>query len=301
MLYHSPEKTMFDVQKGVSPNVLKVKLDCRKRKEHWFLLRSDAHHDNPHASWDLEKKHLDEALERDAGILDCGDLFCAMQGAFDKRSNKSTLRPEHQNGEYFDALVKTAADFYQPYAKNWISFGLGNHETSILKRHETNLTERLAQTLRDRTGAPCFVTGYTGWVKFQFMGGKDTMTTRTLWHMHGYGGGGPVTADNIQAQRQNAYIEGADIMWSGHVHERWAREFIKVGIDQEGEVKHRSSWYIKSPTYKDEYGSGTGGWHIETGKPPKPLGAWWLKMTYSRREVNKVRRCEVVIDVIPAS
>jgi hypothetical protein len=200
-----------------------------------------------------------------------------------------------------DAIVDDAVQWYTPWADLLWLMTYGNHETSILGRHETNLIERLAQTLRDRTGAPCFVTGYTGWVKFQFVEANATMTARTLWHMHGYGGGGPVTADNIQAQRQNAYIEGADIMWSGHVHERWAREFIKVGIDQEGEVKHRSSWYIKSPTYKDEYGSGTGGWHIETGKPPKPLGAWWLKMTYSRRHVNKVARTEVVIEVIPAS
>jgi len=35
---------------------------------------------------------------------------------------------------------------------------------------------------------------------------------------------------------------------------------------------------VKLPTYKDEYGKGEGGWHIETGKPPKPLGAYWLRM-----------------------
>jgi hypothetical protein len=119
--------------------------------------------------------------------------------------------------------------------------------------------------------------------------------------MHGYGGGGPVTVDNIQAQRQNAYIEGADIMFSGHVHERWAREFVKVGLTQDGEVFSRSSWYVKSATYKEEYGSGAGGWHVETGKPPKPLGAWWLKMTLYKEMINKVNHTKVHIELIPTN
>lgn len=292
---------MFTLEKGVSPNVVRVKLDCNKEKTHWFLLRSDSHFDNPHSDRDLEKKHLDEALERGAGILDCGDLFCAMQGKYDKRSDKSCLRPEHQTGDYLDALVRTAADFYQPYAKNWVSFGLGNHEQGIRKNHETCLSTRLTQTLRDRTGAPCPVTGYTGWVKFQFVVGGRVVTARTLWHCHGYGGGGPVTVDNIQAQRQNAYIEGADIMWSGHTHDRWCREFAKVGVTQDGEVFQRSLWYVKSGSYKNEYNDGAGGWHVETGKPPKPLGAWWLKMTLYKEKVKGVVHTRVLTELIPTS
>lgn len=618
---------MFTLEKGVSPNVVRVKIDCNKTKEHWFLLRSDAHHDNPHCNWDLEKKHLDEALERDAGILDCGDLFCAMQGAWDPRKSKSCLRSEHQRSDYLDALVTTAADFYQPYAKNIVCLGQGNHEcvdpetevltrrgwvkfpevlesddiatmhnftreviwskpirlhkyeydgpmyyvnhrscnmmvtpnhriayftqktaelrykradeiflegastsvanvpvtglsgntdyplsdveirlaawilsdgsipkteganasyiyqsklegiekikslleqagwdftesvrsdrplppgiktmkaqhvftvhtrlhylfgvgkkrvlpdwvgqlsdrqfevfiqsyidgdgtrrkepnqtataiygtkemldslhaeccthglrssiswrnvknkpghwvlnvawrdnttlrsanpkiiqysgqvyclttqtgnffmrregrvcvtgnSSILKRHESNLTERLAQALRDRTGALVPVTGYTGWVKFQFTVANRVTTARTLWHCHGYGGGGPVTVDNIQAQRQNAYIEGADIMFSGHTHDRWAREFCKVGLTQDGEVFQRSLWYVKSASYKNEYNEGAGGWHVETGKPPKPLGAWWLKMTLYKEKVKGTAHTRVLTELIPAN
>ena len=292
---------MFSLEKGVSPNVVRVKLDCNKQKEHWFLLRSDAHHDNPHCDQDLEKKHLDQAVERGAGIIDGGDLFCVMGGKWDPRSNKTGVRPEHQTGDYLDAVVRSATDFYEPYAKNIVALGMGNHETSITKRHESNLTERLAQSLRDRTGALCPVTGYSGWIKFQFVAGGRVLTARTLWHMHGYGGGGPVTVDNIQAQRQNAYIEGADIMFSGHVHERWAREFVKVGLTQEGEVFSRSSWYVKSATYKEEYGSGAGGWHVETGKPPKPLGAWWLKMTLYKETINKVNHTKVHIELIPTN
>jgi hypothetical protein len=64
--------------------------------EQWVLLRSDVHHDNPKCNQALEKQHLDEAAEYDAPIIDNGDLFCAMQGKWDKRADKAALRPEHQ-------------------------------------------------------------------------------------------------------------------------------------------------------------------------------------------------------------
>lgn len=288
------------LEKGVSPNVVTVRLDASKQKDFWFLLIGDQHWDNPKCDRDLLKKHLDEAKEYDAGVIDCGDLFCAMQGKYDKRSNKADLRPEHQTGDYLDALVRTAADFYQPYAKNIVCLGMGNHECSILDRSESNLTDRLAQTLRDRTGAAVPVTGYTGWVRF-VVEYHSTKTTTILWHMHGYGGGGPVTKDTIQAQRQQAYVANADIMLSGHVHERWCQESVKVSVDEQGLVRHRPIWYVKSGTYKEEYGCGKGGWHVGTGKPPKPLGAWWLKISFDRSTKDGKTTCRNLISLEPTS
>jgi hypothetical protein len=290
------------VEKAASPNVINVRIPAGNNSEHWFLLRSDAHHDNPHCNQALEKKHLDQAIERNAGILDNGDLFCAMQGAWDPRKSKQSVRPEHMRDDYLDALVRTAADFYTPYAKNWISFGIGNHESQISRRHETNLSERLCQTLKDRTGSQCQVTGYTGWIRFLFdMGRSNTRIVRTMWHIHGYGGGGPVTSDTIQAQRQRAYVDGADIMWSGHTHDMYAKQDMKILLTSAGKVIHRPIWYVKSPTYKEEYDNGAGGWHIETGKPPKPLGAWWLKFTVSRTRDSGARSALATIEVIPAT
>jgi hypothetical protein len=119
--------------------------------------------------------------------------------------------------------------------------------------------------------------------------------------MHGYGGGGPVTQDTIQAQRQNAYVDGADIMLSGHVHQRWLQENMKIYLDSFGEVKQRSSWYVKSSSYKEEYSSGAGGWHVGTGKPPKPLGAWWLKLTFDRYTVKNKTHLTTHIEITPTS
>jgi hypothetical protein len=39
----------------------------------------------------MEKRHLELARKRNAVIIDGGDLFCAMQGKYDPRSDKRDL------------------------------------------------------------------------------------------------------------------------------------------------------------------------------------------------------------------
>ena len=50
--------------------------------EQWVLLRSDVHHDNPKCDQKLEKKHLEQAKEYNAIIIDNGDLFCDISKQF---------------------------------------------------------------------------------------------------------------------------------------------------------------------------------------------------------------------------
>ena len=272
----------WTIKRGKSPNVVMIDVEISAGKDVWMLFRGDAHHDNPLCRQDLEKLHLDQALERQAMIWDNGDLFCAMQGKYDRRSSKSSLRPEHQSGDYLDKLVTTAADFYEPYAHLWVNQLYGNHETSICDRHETDLLQRLSATLKDRTGAMFPVTGYTGWAVIRFRH-KSTNTKAgprgsvNIWGIHGYGGGGPVTQDNIQRNRQMSYVECADIMTSGHVHDSWLNTTQKLRITSSGEEKSCPVTYIKTPSYKDEYTNQRKGWHKQTGKPPKPLGATWVR------------------------
>jgi hypothetical protein len=272
-------KPAFSVVEA-SPGVARLTVDLPKvSSEFWVLLRSDVHWDNPHCDRKLERRHLDQAKERGAAIFDFGDLFCAMQGKYDKRADKSSIRPEHTAGNYLDRLVETAADYYAPYAHLFAMIGRGNHESSIKIRHETDLTARLIERLNDRTGSKIVAGGYSGWVRFNFNRSATRRCTRNLWYTHGYGGGGPVTKDMIQSNRQQVYVENADIMVSGHVHQRWCEEAMKIRLTAEGEPERRSLWYVKCSTYKEEYGTGSGGWHVETGKGPRPLGGWWARFT----------------------
>jgi hypothetical protein len=278
-----------------SPGAIKVSVPTRTTVdwEQWFLLRSDVHWDNPKCRRDLELKHLKQAVERGAGIIDAGDLFCAMQGKYDKRSDKSSVLPEHQNGRYLDSLVETAAEYYAPFAHNLILLGKGNHETAIIKNHETDLTARLAERLNTLTGSNIQVGGYTGWVKFAFSYHTQRVT-KNLWYTHGYAGGGPVTKDTIQLHRQMTYVENADYVMSGHTHDAWQMEYTRLRLTDAGTVERRPCIGIKCSTYKDDYGVGEGGFAVEKGHPPKPLGAWWLRFHASKSDSDISFMCDVM-------
>lgn len=253
----------------------------------WILLRSDAHQDNPHANWEMEERHLEQAAKRNAVILDFGDLFCAMEGKGDRRSAKN-LRPEHSNGNYLDLLVTTAADRYEKYAHLWALIGQGNHESSVLERKETDLTDRLCSVLTDRTGHRVQGGGFANWVTIvvKKKGSGVSAHTRIYGH-HGYGGGGPVTEDVIQAERKAAQVEGADVYLSGHTHGAWHMEKLKYCLDGNCREVAKTVDFLKLPTYKEEaLDRGGRGYHHMKGRKAKPLGAWWMKLYPKRSQKN---------------
>jgi hypothetical protein len=253
--------------------------EIKKGWEQWFLLRSDVHHDNPKCDWKLEKKHLDQAEECDAYIIDNGDLFCAMQGKWDKRSSKDSIRPEHAKGDYLDALVDTAADFYRPYAKRFLLFGRGNHETAIRGKHETDLTDRLAAALR-RDGSQCIAGGYGGWIRFTFVRPNRSTQSRILYHYHGTGGGGPVTRGTIQTNRIAVFTPDADIVLTGHTHDSWMLPIRRQRINQKGTIYHDEQFHVRCAGYKDAWGDGSSGWEVEKMLGPKPKDAAWLRFWF---------------------
>ncbi len=196
--------------------VTTIRMEVSSGWEQWFLLRADAHHDNKHCLQDVERKHLEQAKARQALILDFGDLFCAMQGKWDKRADQSQLREELRGNNYLDLLVQTTSDFYSPYAKLFALLGQGNHETAILKYHQTNLTDRLAERLKALSSS-VVVGGFSGWVRFIFSyQNSGNLCSRVLkWH-HGYGGDAPVTKGTIQTNRMAVYLPDADFVVTGH-------------------------------------------------------------------------------------
>lgn len=248
----------------------------------WVLLRGDAHHDNPHSNHAMQRRHLDQVVERRGAWLDVGDLFCAMGGKYDPRASKhGTTRPEHaMANDYFDSLVRHNADFIAPYARHCIAIGFGNHETAIRKRHETDLTERLCERVRTKTGVNLTAGGYGGWVHFVIQRNQQR-TPLSLKYYHGSGGGGMMSFDTLRARRQASYIPDADVIVCGHVHERWALSVPRERLSTERGVYRvilDEQKHVRTGTYKDEYGDGYDGYHIERGGPPKPIGAMWMKI-----------------------
>lgn len=244
-----------------------------------MLIRSDAHHDNIHCDQDFERRHLEEARERNALIFDAGDLFCAMQGKYDPRSSMDDLRPEHKRSDYLDALVQTAAEFYRPYAGLFAFLGRGNHETGIMKRHGTDLTDALARKLRE-AGGVCVPGGYGGWARLLFTINKTVHFQLRLKYFHGASKNpdAQVTRGVIQTNRQAVYLANADVVVNGHSHDAYIVPIQREYLNDAGRVEQRVCWFLRTPSYKDEYGDGSAGWHVEGGKPPKPIGAIWMRL-----------------------
>ena len=243
------------------------------------LLLSDIHWDNPKCDRDLLKRHLDQAKEIGADVLLNGDTFCLMQGAYDPRKNKADIRPEHNKSNYLDAVVNDAVQWFSPYAHLIKVVGYGNHETNILKRQETDVIERFVYGLNSNNETSVEVGGYGGWIVYGFQ--RDSgqgRTTFNIKYFHGSGGGGPVTKGTIQFNRMSTMVEGADMVWMGHVHEDHELTYTVERLSSNNKVHLKNILMVRTATYKEEYNDGKGGWHVERGASPKPLGGRWLEL-----------------------
>ncbi|MCH8517483.1 MAG: hypothetical protein LAT68_14250 [Cyclobacteriaceae bacterium] len=262
---------------------IRVEYERKTGWEQWGLLSADRHIDNVHSDLSLQRLHLDQAKERNAFVIDIGDLFCAMQGKGDRRSSKSDLRIENKDSHYLNSLVEFAHNFMRPYLENLALLAEGNHETAITKHNEYSLLDGLVYALR-QGGSNVVRGGYRGYVRFYFepRGGGKRMSRLAYYH-HGHGGGGPVSKGIIQASRKAVYMPDADYVWTGHIHEQWSFPIERVRLLASGKEIRDTQHHLQLPTYKDEYTNQGGGYHHETGKPPKPIGAWWIRFYYSTR------------------
>jgi hypothetical protein len=265
---------------------------CQSGQE--FLLISDLHWDNPHCDRGLLKNHLDEAVKRNAAIILNGDTYCCMGGKYDRRADKSLIRPEHNTDRYFDAIVDTSVEWFAPYAKNILLIGYGNHETAIIKHGETDLLQRFASTLNYATGSSVEVGGYGGTLDIRVMHDHLRGVNFVVHYYHGAGGGGPVTKGVIQDQRLLAATEGYDLTWMGHVHELYYHQNMIHRYDRQTKTLIQKPVHqLRTATYKEEWDGGYMGFHTERGRGPKPLGGYWMKLETSRNSSKDNRGPEV--------
>lgn len=251
--------------------------------EQWVLLTGDRHWDNPKSDWKLQKKHLDQARERNAPVIDVGDFFCLMQGKYDKRGTKKDIRPEHLTNDYFDSVPNTAVEFFKNYADLFAVIGTGNHEASIKRHHETDVLGRFIYRLNAEAGSNVQLGGYGGYVRIRFQEPDGrSKKSKLLKYYHGSGGGGAVTKGLIQTNRRAVFMPDADIIVTGHIHEKWAVTLTRERVSPQGKVYIEDQHHICVGPYKEEYNSGKSGWHVERGAPPKPLGGYWLRFTWDR-------------------
>jgi predicted phosphodiesterase len=259
------------------------------KAEKRVLLASDIHWDSAHCQLNLLKKKFQEAVDTKSPIIICGDFFDAMQGKWDPRSSTNALRPEHRTGKYLDSLVETAAEWLQPFAKNIALISYGNHETSIRKKHEVDLIQRLCQELR-RQDSPVECGPYMGFIQVvgKMRSCPSQSDSMTLHYHHGYGGGGEVTRGLIDHSRTRGQYR-ADVYFSGHIHRRNYDENVVTTVTSKGLLRHRRQLFLRSSCWKDEMQDE---WHKMQGRGARPIGGWWLNLEMVCPEKNyKLHYC----------
>jgi len=246
-----------------------------------LLLISDIHWDSPYCQRDTLKRHLDEAVEQDCHIHLNGDTFDCMGGRRDFRGSKGSLRPEFKVDHYFDEIVNQAIEWFSPYAENIKVVGVGNHESAILKHNEISILDRFVGGLNSKNGTHVELGGYGGWIVYTFERSGSKASYRIKYH-HGMGGG-VITKGVIGHSRMSTYVQGADMIWQGHVHEDYEVNYRVERMNHANKVETKDVLMIRTATYKDEYKKdddyGAAGWAIEKGFSPRFIGARWCELT----------------------
>jgi len=261
--------------------------DVAQGWEHWVLLRSDAHHDSPSCNRKLEQRHLDMMVERDGSWADFGDLFDAMQGKFDPRRSMDEIRPEDRSSKYYDLIGQHAAEFYAPYLDRCLLLAAGNHETAVTKNASISLLDRLVEKAKVAgLSNDVAIGGYGGWIRFLFTINKTKARRVGLKYLHGTGRSAPVTKGVIQTNRQAVYLPDANVVINGHNHQGYILPLCRERLSRKGKQFKDIQWHGRIPGYKDDYGDGSGGFAVEKGYSPNPLGALWLHFTYAGDRVD---------------
>lgn len=262
-----------------------------------FLFLADLHWDNAHCRLDLLKATLDEAKAEGAPVFLFGDTFCAMQGKWDPRSSRSALREEHHTGSYLDSLVSTAVEWFKPYASSLAMISYGNHETSILKRHQVDLCQQLVGALR-RDGSPVVCGTYWGFVVAQarLRQLQNQSATLKIHYHHGSGGGAEVTRGFIDHNRTRSMYGDFDVGVYGHIHRRNCDENIITTVTARGKIEQRPQLFLRCSTWKDE---SLDGWHVQQGRAARPIGGWWLELVGHKQKAVKSNNFSLTMRALP--
>lgn len=263
--------------------VTTIRLEFEAGQRQKFYLFSDVHFDSVFCDRRLLQGHLQQAAEDDAYILDAGDFFDAMQGRFDPRRSMDELREEYRRNDYYDFVVKDAANFWKPYAKNLLLMAVGNHELAVLKNANTHLTDRLTAELRSN-GSRVVTGGFKGWVRilWKYKNGAEAGSFLIRYSHSGGGHSAPVTRGVIETNRQAVYLPDANVVWNGHSHHGWIVPIARERLSNKGIVTTDMTWFVRTPGYKAEYEQSDSGYLAQRATGPTPRGAVVITLEFSK-------------------
>lgn len=263
-------------------------LDIKAKSTHHqsIMLASDIHFDSSICDLKRFTGHLKQANEEGSPVLIAGDFFDAMQGHDDPRRSPEELKAEYKVSHYFDAIVLDASKYLRQFENVplWI-FGMGNHESSVVRKMNTDLLERLAYDMRlHKQNAES--AGYWGYLRvmFSYAKGNEKASKMIYWH-HDVSSGAPVTKGVIQVNRQGVYLHDVDIVLNGHNHHAYWMPLQVERVNQKTMEPHTETvHYFRTPGYKMSPGESKSvmGFGPERHRAPTPKGCVFADFNYSK-------------------
>lgn len=266
--------------------------DWTSKSEFKLFMCSDQHRDSAFSNHALEKIHMDQVVAMKAPAIFYGDLFCAMQGQFDKRKSKTECPDDLKEGHYFDEVVKWNHSFYKDYRKNIAVIGKGNHETSVEFRHETDLLARLVDMLNAKGDANVQLAGYYFWVVLKFHGAGGKIAVKRMFCHHGGGGSAQQSKGMLDVGRMAEYLPDADVVGVGHNHQNYSTYNKRLRLNSHLTEFEDICVHVRTAGYKNPYvrRAKKGGWTVQNMMKPTAQGGGWLtfKMSPGMIELNQM-------------
>jgi predicted phosphodiesterase len=266
-------------------------------KEQKFFFTSDIHFDSVYCNRKVFFQDLDEAIKQNALIVIVGDFFDALNGRFDPRRDMSLLRPEYRRADYYDFVVKDAAEKLAKYIPNIALITPGNHEISVLTYANTYLSDRLVGALNAH-GGNVIHGGYGGWIRVMMRHNNRFEGTVKIKYFHGSGGEAPVTRGVIQTNRQAVYLPDADIVVNGHSHNQYWVPITRERLSNKGIHYFDTQHHVRTPGYMQSYGDGSTGWEVTRGGVPKPMGGCFVTVNNGGKEGKVDKADNIKIDPV---
>lgn len=227
----------------------------------------DLHYGNPNCRLDLFKEAINQIKETpNIYCILMGDLWDAI-GLTDKRAN-----PEYAQQEDFslvDEQYLKLKKIIEPIKDKVLVSITGNHERTIFKRGNTNLTKRLSKSVKDGgLGIP--FGGYSCFLNIQIVP-KTHRRNLVVYAHHGWSAGRMTGAvvNNVERLPQSY---DADCYLVAHSHQLWSTRRVMLHYGGNRSVAFGATGsFLETATW------GKTSYSEEAGYPPIPLGHLKIK------------------------
>lgn len=279
--------------------------DYTKRREFSYRLMSDLHIGSIHCDKELIRSELEDARQSHSRVFIAGDVFDMILPKDNKRYVASMYDEAIRNT---DAVINASLDLgmkiLRPYRDLIDMIGCGNHETSVIKYHSSDIISLLCERLSTPEHKVAHG-GYSGAIVATYRQPKGNGTRYVFRYHHGSGGASPVTKGMINFARMSSWVRDADVIWMGHRHTRWMAQQKEERVPHEGDkFQKRNVWHVQTGSYSkdeqkqqlDDLGNYRSDYGIEGGYAPESTGGAKVIVNISHAKHGTHAASQVVME-----